>query len=129
MTPLKIEPQHRVHIQSTDIIPAYLNEFRLSSKIAKQGDNEEECDDHSQPQQPKLCPEAQAELYEVMNMLSMKLHETAADFERRRTLIRNEYLASISEEQVQLHVRFIPKLPSCQLVLHQVNPSRECHVT
>ena len=62
-------------------------------------------------------------------MLSMKLHETAKDFELPWKQIRMDFLASSSKNQTQHYGRFIPRLRSRQLELLQVEPPVEWHIT
>ena len=99
----------------------------LASETQKQDDDEEKYDHHAQPQQTLLPPKAQAQPDEVMNMLPMNISETAQEIEPRRTQLRNDFQAGSWKEQIQLHVRFIPKQPSQPSVRHQVSPSGECH--
>ena len=75
----------------------YNTETDIASKTPKQDDEEEKHDHHAQPQQPVIAPEAQTQLDEVMNILSMKLHETVREFERRQTQLCNDFLAGRSK--------------------------------
>ena len=59
----------------------YHVEIDIASRTPKQDDDQEEYDQTAQLQQPVVPPEEPAQLDNVMNMLPMKLHETAWDFE------------------------------------------------
>ena len=107
----------------------YHIDFDLASKTSKKDIDVEESYHHAQPQQAVVSLVEQVQFDEVMNKLPMKLHETAEDFEPRRTQMRKDFLASSSRDQIQHYVRFLAKLIPRQSVLHQVSPSVECHLT
>ena len=102
----------------TDNVPVYNREIELASKTPKQDDYEEKYDHHAQPQQPVTPPEAQMQPDDVMNILPMKLHEMAGDFERHQAQMRNDFVACSLKEQTPHYVKLLPNLPLRQQVIH-----------
>ena len=56
----------------------------------------------------------------------MKLQETAKDFQRGRTQMHSDFLASSSKTRKR-YLRFIYSLPLRASVLHEVTRLAECH--
>ena len=79
----------------------YHIEIDLASKRPKQ-DDDEELDFDEKPQKLVLTPEAHAQLEEVMNMLALKRHGMAENFNRRRTQLRENFPAKSSKNQRKL---------------------------
>ena len=76
---LETEPQHRVHLNLSKNNPVKSIEIVLAIETKKRDDDEGEKDRDTHPQQPVLPAEAEAQLDDVINMLPLKLDETAED--------------------------------------------------
>ena len=72
----------------------YHREIDLAAKTPKQDNNEEDYDVHAQPQEPVLPHEEQTQLDELKNRLHLRLLETAEEFKRHVTKVRNDFLTS-----------------------------------
>ena len=76
-----IEPEHRTLVKLTDNIPVLHIESNLASKTHKQNNYEEDYDYNAQ--QPHSVPptKTEAQLEVVKNILPMKLHEAAENYD------------------------------------------------